>query len=276
MPEERKIKTFANCSLYNLSSENGYNIEKHLQEFIVTAQRIDKKSAAFKPIMDQLKTRMNNAVVYKILLQKNLILAIAEKELPSSFKVIYASDLKVDNNKRLFIDLTGLVSLQNGYYVCREIDKLAAYLLAAVVTVIYNVYPDRIVSNGSLQKVSTDSFIRLFQGVLDYFRLPGYTNNKEKINYIAGVYFAYNVMRLNIESAKTTSTAACKLNKNITNGYDFYYSYEDDFKDIQSFITSITKTFKIKGLTTGGFLSKWIYFYGKGTQYSTAYWVPFP
>ena len=121
MENKRAPKTFANCYLYQLTDSNGYNSERALLDFIMSAERIDRSSSAFKKIVLSLKARAQSAVLVRMLQQPNLVLGIAkQKELPSSLKIFYARDVRSNSKSRkCFLDVTGLISLQNGYFVCK-------------------------------------------------------------------------------------------------------------------------------------------------------------
>ena len=269
MSDIRNPKTFADCYIYGLTdSSSSFNAEHALATFIHTAERIDKSSMAFKNIIDQLKARSQSAVIIRILMQPDVVLCIANKEVMASFKVFFARDHESNKlSKKYFVDVTGLITLKNGFFVCKEIDKLAAYMLGVLSMKIYYTDHTKLIYNGAMQKVSISAFTRLFNSILDYYRLPGYMDNKDKIRYISGVYFGYNVMRLNLEPAQNAASAAVGISRNETKNYDFYYVPEDDLKDINTFITYLAKTFKLDGVTTDTFINSWLRKYGKQTLY---------
>ena len=93
-----KPKNFAQCYLYGLTNSEGDVVEKNLFEFIMTAQRINVADQSFRPILNELKSRVNNAIVIRMLQQGNVVLCIARKEVPASFKVMAAKDPR-DNKK---------------------------------------------------------------------------------------------------------------------------------------------------------------------------------
>jgi hypothetical protein len=265
-----KPKTFADCYIYSLTDKSGYNSNRALIQFIHDANRIDKSSPAFKGVRDQLKSRVNSAVIYRMLEQDNVVLAIHEKkELPASLKIFYAYDiLSANKTPKVFVDCTGLFEIKNGYVVCKDLEKLSSYLLGVLITELYYTDNNKLIMNPKVQQYSISAFMRMFCSMLDYFRIPTYMSNKEKIRYISGVYFAYNVMRLDINAAKSAVTSIGGFSKADANSYDYYYSYEDDFKNIDTFITYLASTFKLDGINTGVIVDKWMRMYGKGTLYS--------
>lgn len=264
----KKPKTFADCSIYAKVGESGYSTERALVSFIMTANRIDISSNSFKGVVEQLKSRSQNAVIIRMLQQGNVVLAIGDKELSPSLKVFYAKDIKSSTKSRkVFVDVTNIIVLENGFFVCKDINRLAAYLLGVLVMEVYYNDPNKFITNGNLQKLSITAFIKLFNAILNDHRLPGYIANKAKIQYISGVYFGVNVMRLEIPQARLAAAAAMGMNRQEATDADYFY-HEEDLKDIYTFLQYLITTFKLKDLAPDGFINKWIYSYGKGTMYA--------
>ena len=112
-----KPKTFADCSIYGKVDEAGFSTERALVSFIMSADRIDISSNAFKGVVEQLKSRSQVAVIVRMLQQGNVVLGIATKELSPSLKVFYAKDIKAGSkSKKVFVDVTGLIQ----YYFKRN------------------------------------------------------------------------------------------------------------------------------------------------------------
>ena len=261
-------KTFANTFIYGKRNEDGNSAEQALVEYIMKADRIDKYSEAFKPVLDAIKTRQTTAVLYRILLSENVVLCMYSKELSASFKVFSAKDIRsTKRNRKTFIDLTGLVTFNSGYFNCKEIDKLCSYLFCALVNEIYYTNSLQITGNATLVKASTTAYIKMVTSIFDYLRVINYSENRLKISYIVGVFFLYNLMNKDISYARSTATNALSLSNKDTTAWDIYYDYEKDFSSIDTLITFLAETFKLKGLTTDVFIDRWVYLYGKGTMY---------
>ena len=152
-----KPKNFAQCYLYGLTNTEGDVVEKSLFEFLMTAQRINVNDQSFKPILVALKSRVNNAIVIRMLQQGNVVLGIAKKEVPASFKVMAAKDPRDGRKEKIFVDVTGLITYQNGFFTCKEIDRLAAYMLGVMTYQIYTKDPNKLTRNGSIQKYSVSA-----------------------------------------------------------------------------------------------------------------------
>ena len=266
-----KPKNFAQCYLYGLTNAEGDVVEKNLFEFLITAQRINVADNSFANILNELKGRINNAIVIRMLQQGNVVLAIGKKEVPATFKVMAAKDPKDGRKEKIFVDVTGLITYQNGFFICKEIDRLATYMLGVMVWQVYTKDPNKFIRNGNIQKYSISAFVKMFGAELDYLRLTGYMNNRNRIMYIAGVYFGVSVMGLDISAAKRTAASVVatvgQFNANEAKSADYYYE-DDELKNIHTFITSLSKTFKLEGLTTDIFVDRWIYLYGKGSHFA--------
>ena len=262
-----KAKTFFNCFFYASANEKGNAVENDILEYVTHAQRINYGDPSFKAIKDQLKTRSTSAVLYRVLQRGELNLCIYKKELPSSFKVFCAKDKLNSNKKSVFVDCTGLIEYQNGSFYCKDIDRLATYLSGALVHMIYYNDTVKLVNNANLSKSSTSAFVKMFARVMDYLKVNNYIQNRDRILYIVGVYFAYNVIGMDIESAKRLSAVVNKVNEMDRKSHDMRY-IEDDLSNINIFMEALTRTFKLVGMNTAVFANKWLYLYGKGTLYS--------
>lgn len=265
-----KPKNFADCWLYRLTNQDGDIAEKQLVEFLIQGQRINYADSSFKPVRDALKSRVNAAVLYRLLQNGIVTLIIHNKrELPAAFKVFYATDPRSGSKRKsIFLDVTGLIYEQNGFFLCKDIDKFSAYLLGALAYYMYYFQNQTLMRNAKLQIHSVGSFSRLFCGILNYLRVPGYLENREKIQYITGVYYAVNAMQLDIKTARRVAAVAAKVKPIDAANYDYYYDEEDEFVDIDAFVTSLVNTFKLKGLNTSIMIDRWHFRYGKGTHFA--------
>ena len=265
------IKDFKDCYLYSLTNTEGYSIEKLLFQYVYDPKmvnRINKASTAFQNIRTELKSRATSAVIYRILSMEDVKLCMSNsKELPASYKVFRAIDK--DKKPAIFIDCTGLIQIKDGMFTCREIDKLATYLTGAMTLHLYYNNNPKLTRDALIQKVATTCFIKMLCAELDNMRIIGYIENKERIQYITGVYFAYAVMGLDIVSAHNISASVLGINLKKAKEYDFWYDPTDDFVNIDTFITMLSKNFKMEGLKTSNFIGQWVYMYGKGSMYGT-------
>lgn len=266
----KDAKTFANTFIYSLKDEDsGYNIERFLIEYITDADRINKTSDSFTPVRNEVKVRQTSAVLYRILMDKDVYLCINNVETPPSFKVFYAKDIKGDKQPKIFIDVTGLIVMnpKTGLYTVKGIDKLCSYLFSALIYLMYYRFTTKITGNANVIKSSAICFSKMFCTVMDSLRPVNYLENKDKIQYLSTVYFMMNIVGKDIKSARQSSVAVNKFNQRDCLNWDFYCDPTKDFNNIDLFITSLADNFKFKELTTDVFISKWINLFYRGTMY---------
>jgi hypothetical protein len=67
-------------------------------------------------------------------------------------------------------------------------------------------------------------------------------------------------------SVKNTVARIAKISPVEIKQYELYYDNED-FENIDTFISMIAETFKLKGLNTETFITRWIFHFGRGTEY---------
>ena len=150
-----KPKTFADCSLYAKTNAEGFTVEKQIIDFLINGQRINYGDPAFRAIRDNLKSRVNAAVLYRLLQNGGINFVIAKKELPAAFKIFYAKDPKsASRHKAIFVDVTGLIYEQGGIFYCKDIDKFSTYLLGVLVNYLYYLDNNKLLRIGALQRSS--------------------------------------------------------------------------------------------------------------------------
>lgn len=260
-----RIKTYSDTYIYNKGADENGSMERDLINFIRTSDRVNKDSSAFDQIKSQVKIRQTTAVLYRILMRKDVVLCIGKVEAPASFKVFMAKDLlSTDKARKVFIDVTGIFKLNNGMYYCKEVDKFCSYLLGALVNLLYYNNNQRLIDNSVIAKSSTECFVKLFTGILDNLRVTNFAENRIKISYIAGVYYGYAVMGKNLDAARKYAALVTDVSAKDATGYDYWYT-EDDFVNIDTFISFLAKNFKLTGLNSSIYIVRFMQMYGKGT-----------
>lgn len=264
-------KTYADAVTYKKYPE----YEKNILDFIMSSERIDKESDRFHWVIEDVKRMQSTAVISRVLAMDNVVLCMHRRELPKALKVFVASDIKQGRDPKVFIDVTGLMEIKDGFYRCRKIDTLCTYLLAAAMMAVYHAEPERILRNSVLVNTSTACYVSMFTHVLDYLRVSGFAENRIKISYIVAMFFMCSM--LGLDRNETTKNIAIKIakgdRKNI-HAYEYYYN-EEDFQNIETFVSVLAETFKLKGLTADVFLERWVWQYGQGTQFGAELFVPF-
>ncbi len=267
-----RTKTYADTFIFSVADgSTDHELQKAIVEFVHEADRIIPVDPSFKAVADQIKLRQTTTVLYKILMRRDIVLCSYKKEMPATMKVFAAKDIKLDKKRRIFIDCTNLIHMENGYWVCNEIDKLCSYLFGAMINLLYHANTDKITSNSSIVKSSTQCFIKMFTGILNNLRTINFAENRLKISYICAVYYLYSVMGKDINYARSAAVGAMKLSPRESQAYDIYYDADKDFINIDTFIKCITNTFNLKDMTTDVYINRWSFVYGKGTMYGTEY-----
>ena len=173
--------------------------------------------------------------------------------------------LSPNKEAKVFIDCTGLFKLgADGIFVCKEIDKLCAYLIMALVNLLYFDHNTNLIDNSTITKSSTSCFVKLFTAVLDNLRVTNFSENRIKIAYIVGVYYGFSFIGKPLDSARAYAANAIGINSKDAGGYDYWYTLED-LANIDTFITFLAKTFKLGDLNSSIYLVRYIQMYGKGT-----------
>ena len=265
-------KTYNDTFIFSYANEaSNKALERNLITFVHEADRINPADSSFKPVLDDIKLRQTTTVFYKLVMRKDVVLCVFDKEMPASLKVFVAKDIRVDKKRRVFIDCTGLIKYNNGFWTCKEIDKLCSYLFAAMINLLYSIDPLKITSNSSIVKASTQCFAKMFTGILDNLRTINFEENRTKIFYITAVYYLYNVMGKDIGYSRSSAMSAAKISPRDAMAYDIYYDAEKDLINIDTFVKCITDTFHLKDLTTAVMIDRWSFVYGKGTMYGMEY-----
>ena len=218
-----------------------------------------------------------SSILHTVMMMDKVELCIGTVELPRAFKVFEAHDVRVGKNAdtKVFIDVTNLIQLKDGYFVCPKIDVLITYLFNALGYLLYSYAPEKLLNNSNITIAGTECFVAMFNFIIDYLRVIGFSQNKERISYLAALYFQRNILGKDLDTySKNMAARVAGLSAGDTKAFDLYYN-EEDFKSIDTFIGMITETFKLKGLTTEVFVSKWMYLYGVGTQYATEFFPAF-
>ena len=270
-----KKQTYDNSYLFSLPGE----LDKHhkrIAEFILKAERIEVKTADnFRGIVEDVKRFQKSSILYNILLRDDVVIAYSLEALPQAFKVFSAKDIARGGGNKVFIDVSGLIVNNNGNYTCKDIGKFCTYLFQAITWLLYESNPLALLNNSSVTISATECFVSLFDYLIGYFRFYGYSENRNKILYVAALYFLIRLMGK--DDDMYTRNLAAKVSgvaKSSINAYELYYKPED-FTNIDTFITAIAKVFKLKGLTTEVFVAKWIYICGTGTEYAPELFTAF-
>jgi hypothetical protein len=261
------IKNYSNTYLYSQG-----NYEKKIFEFIMRGEQINKEDSSFDDIRYEVKKRQVASCLIKVLDSKNVILLRANEAMPRAFKVFAAKDIKAGETAglKIFIDVTEIIKFTNGRYSYNhnDIDVLVSYLLSALNHIIYYSDPKRILMNASIIDSGANAFTNLFYYILDYMRISGALNMKEKCAYLTTLYYQINILGKELDD--TTRGRALKISQlsdREAQIIDIQLD-KDSMTNIKFFIANISKIFKFDKLTLEAFMDKWVYLYGTGTQFA--------
>lgn len=270
-----KKKTYDDTFLFSLPGEMMKH-HNHISDFIVRSNRVDNKRADnFRGVVEDIRRYQKSSVIYHVLMRDDVVLCINEVEMPAAFKVFIAKDPKANGAKKVFIDVTGIIDFKNGAYYCKNVQRLITYLLQAITWLLYEYEPESILNNSNVTLSATDCFVKIFDYILGYFRFNGFAENRIKIDYLAALYFMVNI--LGKDDDQYTHQVAAKLaglDQGLTKSYSLYYEKED-LANINNFITLLANTFKLKGLNTEVFISRWMTNCGNGTQFAPELFTAF-
>lgn len=275
------MKTYKDSYLYNnkvskaADNSDVKTTNNSLIEFIKTAHRINVSEDSFRGILDDIKFQNSGSLLYAISIDPRVKICIGNTELPRAFKVLDAYDIKNNKQPTVFIDATGIIEYKNGRYFCRKIDTLCAYLFDAMIYLIYRYSPSRFSANATVLANATECYVSMFSYIIDYMRIIGYSVNKNKINFLTGMFFLVNMVGIDPNAAKNIAAKVADVNPKDLNAYSLYLDDLTIFENIFTFITTISKLFNLKGFTLEVFVAKWIYLFGTGTHYATELFTSF-
>lgn len=252
------------------------NYNKQLFEFLMSAERIDKNSAAFENIAYEIKRRQVSNALYKVMLSNNVVLCLSNKPLPKAFKTTVADDIKTDKKPRVFIDLSDCVVLKDGIYTCRNIDWIISYLVNATTAYIYRLHPNKLTNNQTIIKEGADAFASLFTYVIDrIYKISSVQTLRKRIMYISALYYQVSILEKPFtDSVKAIAMKTANIESRDAQIVDLQID-DKTFIDIDSFIASLTRIFKFNGLTTDVVVAKWMEFYGTGTVFALEFFPAF-
>lgn len=263
-----KKKNYNDTFLFSLPGEMKKHHD-HIAEFILTSERIvDKKAENFAGVKEDIKRYQKSTIIYYTMLRDDVVLCINDVEMPPAFKVFMAKDSKDKGKKKVFIDVSGIIDFKNGSYYCKNVLRLITYLFQAITWLLYEYETEAIMNNSNVTLYATDCFVKMFDYILGYFRFYGFAENRTKIDYLAAIYFMTNILDKD-DDQYTHQVAAklVKLDQSLTKSYSLYYDKED-MLNINTFITFLADMFKLKGLNTEVFMSRWMQNCGLGTQFA--------
>ena len=275
MNELSLVKKLNETYLYNVTDT--YRIQ--MTKAIIESERIDKTDEAFASIKYEVNSRQTNYVTTKVLLNPDVVLIRPNIPLPRALKVFTAKDIKNQSKySKVFIDVSEILMIdKDGNYKTNSIDKLIAYLTSAMVQLIYNIEPLRLINNTVMIEHMRNAFCQMVTYIIDYlYKISNTDITKEMCKHVSSMYFDTNILRLdpNSDPVRAHALKISKLSEREIDVLEVYID-ETSFTNIKSFIETMAKVLKINKLTLDVFLAKWIYIYGSGTQFGLELYTAF-
>ena len=128
-----KKKTYDDTFLFNISDQRLAH-HNHITEFMIKSDRVENKRADnFRGVVEDVKRYQKSSVIYHILMRNDVVLCTNDVEIGPAFKVFLAKDPKANGSKKVFIDVSGIIELKGGSYICKNIQRLITYLFEAII-----------------------------------------------------------------------------------------------------------------------------------------------
>lgn len=266
---EMQCKNFSDSYLYGKT-----NYEKKIFTFIMSGEEIDKRSKAFEDILFDFRKRQISSNLLSVLTSDEVVLQIAGVPLSKAFKVLYAKDPRTKQQK-VFIDVTDIISMNNGMYVCRNIDTLIAYIVSAHMHLVYYNTPGKLCNNASIITPATEAFSDLFVYILDYLRINGISAHKKQMTYLAATYFQHALLGRSLtDSTKVMSLKVSGLTEREASIVDMRMEKEE-VESIDMLIAGIGRLLSSDELTLEVFIDKWATIFGPGTYFASELFTAF-
>lgn len=271
------VKKLNETYLYNVTDV--YRVQ--MTKAILESERFETTGDSFATIRYDVSRRQTNAVVSKILTNPDVVLIRPQMPLPRALKVFTVRDIK-DPKKpmKVFIDVSEIIQdRKDGTYHVVGTDKLVAYLTSALVQLIYNTEPMRLISNTSMISSMRSAFCQMVTYVIDYlYKISNTDVTKDMCKHLTSMYFDINILKKDVNTQlDSIHQSAIKISKLSNRQIDILTMYitEDSFINIKSFIETMAKVLKIDKLTLDVFIGKWVYIYGSGTQFGLEFYPAF-
>lgn len=270
------LKKLNETYLFNTSDQ--YRVS--LTKAVIESERLDTSSEMFDDIKSGLSRRNINHVITKSISNTDIVLIKPKIPLPKSMKVFTVKDIKspmIGGNYplKVFIDVSELITEQDGIYRVNSIDRLIAYLVSAVFQLIYNIEPARLINNTVMIMSIRKSFAQMVTYIIDYlYKISNIDGTKDMCRHLAAMYFDINILKRNYEThSSNINDCATKISGLSNRQLDVLSIYleEDSFDNIKTFVETLGRILKLQKLTVDVFIGKWVYIYGTSTLFALEY-----
>lgn len=276
MELKKSVKNFGDSYLYNIGG-----VEQSLMKFMMSAEVIDKNHPSFEDIRFDIKKRQVTMSLVTVLMSENVVLLKTKSGpgLSKAFKVFAAKDIVGGTNRtKVFIDVTDIIKSTDGNYSMnsRNIDILVSHLVNAMNTYIYWVQPEKLTNNVSLIEHGTKAFADMFTYIIDYLRVGGVDNVRERTKYLSALYYQCGLLCKDLtDSVRNRARKISGLSQREIDIVETLMGPEP-FKNINTMVQALSKVLRIEDqLKLDNFIERWGFIYGSGTQYGTELYTCF-
>ena len=259
---------------------NKYPYEEKIFKFLMTANQISTIDDKFADVKYEFKKRQVSNSLVKVLDSKNVILLIANDNVPlnKQFRVFCSKDPKTKSpDYKVFVDCTGLIVIdeKSGNYKCRMIDLLIGNIVNAMVTLIYHKAESQILTTSIVQG-AMQAFSDMFTYIIDYIaKISTIPSTKTKCQYLGCMYFVQNI--LGKEFDNNFKHMAGKIVTISEREQDMIIMQTDDdmFINLKIFVENLSSILKIPGLKIDNVVDRWMFLFGVNTIFGMEYFPAF-
>ena len=268
-----RVKTYADCSLYNKYPK--YNTM--IFDALMTDDFIDKASTEFnEDVLIDIKRSRVNSHILQVLTSPKTILYYPKTPLPTFFKVLVAADprssKKDKKDRKLFIDCTSVIHRgDKGWRTNTE--ALLSYLIAGYC---HMAYTSNLTFGGDTTSLEALNFAKLFTYVIDFIaKISVSEANRDKCMYYAARYYLEGIAGREESYSRTVAQKYAGITDIKENTYQFKIKDKDAFKELKNFIALIRTEFKIENLTVDVVVEKWMYLFNPSSVFALEYMPAF-
>jgi hypothetical protein len=272
MNETQFLKKLNETYLFNVTD----NYRIMMTKAVVESDRLNIRDDKFEDIRASVSRRQVNSVISRTMKSPDVVFIKPSIPLPRALKVFTVKDIKTPGNPlKVFIDISEIIYEKDGEFKIASVDKLIAYLTSAMMQLIYNSEPNRLISNTTLIAPLRSGFAQLVSYIIDYlYKTSNLDGMRDMIKHMASMYFDINILKRDYNISKDSiDAAALKISGLSNRQLDVLeiYTEDDTFDNIKTFVETLNELLKVQKLTIDVFMKKWLDLCGSGTQFALEY-----
>ena len=266
------LKKLNETYLFNTTDQYRVSLTKAILE----AERLNIKDNEFSDIRSSVSKRNIHAGISKVMNNPDVVFIKPNIPLARSMKVTCVRDIKNSSqSSKIFIDVSELIYEKDGQYFINSTDKLIAYLTSAMVQLVYNQEPIRLINNTTMIMFMRKSFAQMVTYIIDYlYKISNIDGTKDMCRHLASLYFDNNILKRDYNTQQNIiNDSAYRISGLSNRQLDILSMYiqDDSFDNIKTFVETIGRVLKLQKLTIDVFIGKWVYIYGTSTLFALEY-----